>query len=104
VRDPEEPARKPAAGVEGRELEVGLDERLLSQVLGERSVAVPEQACDEADDRTLIAPDDAFERGLGSGERFGDQPGLRDRLEIDRNVRVLSLRPYAGRALALREA
>lgn len=86
VRDAKQPARETPRRVERRQAAEGLDERFLREILGERLVAG--QPDEQAEDRPLVAPDDLLERLLGSRQRLGDQPGLDDGLEINRDGRV----------------
>jgi hypothetical protein len=84
--DSKQPARKTPLRVERRKLEVSLDEGFLCEILRCRAVSsLPEHSSDEADDRPLIPPDYSFEGSLRSSQGFGDEPGLCDRLEIDRD-------------------
>jgi hypothetical protein len=97
VCDSKQPTRQSPRRVERRELEVGLDESLLSEIFGSRSITlVAQDADDEADDGPLVTPDDLFECRLGTSQSFCDEPAFGDRLEIDRDgPRPLSLRAYA---------
>jgi hypothetical protein len=55
----------------------------LRELLGERRIA--RHPHEEGEDRTLIAPQDLFERGIRAGQRLRDEPGFRDGLEVDRD-------------------
>jgi len=70
-------------GVERREVPIRLEERVLREIFGESAIAG--DARNQADHRTLIAPDDLLERGLRPGHRLSDESGLGYRLEIDRD-------------------
>jgi hypothetical protein len=84
--DSEQPTRQSPRRVERRELEVGLDERLLSEILSRRTITLlPQNADDQADDGPLVTPDDLFECRLGTSQSFCDEPAFSDRLEIDRD-------------------
>jgi hypothetical protein len=86
VRNTKQPAGETTVRVERGELEVRLDERVLRKVFRSCAVAlVSKDLADQADDRTLIAADDPFERGLRSGEGFSDEPVFGYRLEVDRD-------------------
>jgi hypothetical protein len=88
VRDPEEPAGEPSRGVERGEAAEGLDEGLLCEVLGERAVA--RYACNQADNRPLVAADNLLEGRLRAGQRLDDEPGLAYRFQINRDGPVLT--------------
>ena len=86
VSDSEQPTRQPPRRVERGQLEVGLDERLLSEVLGRRAVPfVTQHPADQADHRPLITSDDLLECRLRTGQSFRDESAFGDRLEIDRD-------------------
>lgn len=86
VRDAKEPARKSARAVEGRQVEVSLDESVLCQVFRGRAIApLAKDFADQADDRPLIPAHNPFECGLRSSKGFSDEPVLGDRLEVDRD-------------------
>ena len=86
VCDSKQPTRQAPRRVERRELEVGLDERLLSEILSRRTITpLPQNADDEADDGPLVTPDDLFECRLGTSQSFCDESAFGDRLEIDRD-------------------
>src|SRR6185295_14261235 len=79
VGDLEQPAREAAGRVEGVEPAKGLQEDLLSDVLGRRGIA--HHAHDQAEDRALVAHDEVVERPLRAGER-----GRRE-LDVARDLR-----------------
>ncbi len=86
VGNSEQPARQTPCGVECREFRVRLDEGLLCKIFGDGVIPLLAQdAEDESDDRALVAPDDSLESGLRPSQGLGNEPGLGDRLEIDRD-------------------
>jgi hypothetical protein len=88
VRDAEQPARETPRRIERRETAIRLDEGLLRKVLRERAVAC--HPADETDDRPLIPADDLFKGRLRSRKGLGNQAGLADCLEIDRDDPALT--------------
>jgi hypothetical protein len=81
VSDAKQPTGQPALGVECRQIAEGFDERLLSQVLGQRRIAG--QPDEQAQNRALITAQDLLERGLRTGQRLRDEPRLRYRFEVN---------------------
>jgi hypothetical protein len=94
VRDAEHPARELPLDVEAREIAKRLEKRLLREILGEP--AIPDDAGDQVEDRTLVAPDDLAERRLRARARVGDEPVIGERLEVERDGSRLLYSTYSA--------